>query len=140
MYMFVLYIFLMFVFLSFGCCCYCCCCCCYFHFFPIYLSIVIALLLLLLQLYLLILPLWVFLRNQVGESSKQGIQAGWSTPIYHVKWWKSRFRGAFRTHTASELSVILVAVVCYRELGIGCCESPTCVSSFYHYCHYFYYY
>ena len=27
----------------------------------------------------------LFLRNQVGESSKQGIQAAWSTRIHHVK-------------------------------------------------------
>ena len=56
-----------------------------FHLPTTYLSLVITLLLLLLQLCLLILPLWVFLRNQVGESSKQGIQAAWSTPIHHVK-------------------------------------------------------
>ena len=56
-----------------------------FLFFSIYLSLVIALLLLLLQLCLLILLLWVFLRNQMGESSKQGIQVAWYTPIYHVK-------------------------------------------------------
>ena len=89
------------------------CSCCYF--FPsfslflfsihpnTYLSLVITLLLLLLQLCLLILPLWVFLRNQVGQSSKQGIQEGWSTPIHHVKWWISRFRGTCRTHAASEV-------------------------------------
>ena len=70
------------------CCCCCCCCCCYFfsfHFPTTYISLVITLLLLLLQLCLLILPLWVFLRNQVGESSKQGIQAACSTPIDHIK-------------------------------------------------------
>ena len=77
-----------------------------FLFFSIYLSLVIALLLLLLQLCLLILLLWVFLRNQMGESSKQGIQVAWYTPIYHVKWWISRFRGAFRTHAASEVVLL----------------------------------
>ena len=35
------------------------------------------------------LPLQLFLRNQVGESSKQGIQTARSTPIHHVKWWIS---------------------------------------------------
>ena len=33
----------------------------------------------------IILLVWVFLRNQVGESSMQGIQAAWSTPIHHLK-------------------------------------------------------
>ena len=56
-----------------------------FHLPTTYLSLVITSLLLLLQLCLLILPLWVFLKNQVGESSKQGIQVAWSTPIHHVK-------------------------------------------------------
>ena len=63
-------------------------CCGGVFFFPLptsYLTLVITLLLLLLQLCLLILPLRVFLRNQAGESSKQGIQAAWSTPIPHVK-------------------------------------------------------
>ena len=51
-----------------------------------YLSVEITLLLLLLlQLSLLILPLRVFFRNQVAESSKQGIQAAWSAPIDYVK-------------------------------------------------------
>ena len=48
--------------------------------------------LLLQLLFWLILLVQLFLRNQVGESSKQGIQAAWSTPIHHVKWWISRFR------------------------------------------------
>ena len=57
-----------------------------FHLPTTYLSLVITLLLsLLLQLCLLILSLWVFLRNQVEESSKQGIQVAWSTPIHHVQ-------------------------------------------------------
>ena len=51
-----------------------------FHLTTTYLSLVFTLLLLLLlQLCLLILPLWVFLRNLVGEISKQEIQAAWST-------------------------------------------------------------
>ena len=91
----------------------------FFHLPTTYLSLVITLLLLLLQLILLILQLWVFLRNQVEESSKQGIQAAWSTPIHHLKWWISRFRGAYRTHAASkvELFVILVAfgLLCVTE-------------------------
>ena len=35
------------------------------------------------------------------ESSKQGIQAAWSNPIHHIKWWISRFRGVYRSLTAS---------------------------------------
>ena len=75
-YLYYIYIFVFLVFLLL------------FFFFPLpnsYLTLVITLLLLLLQLCLLILPLTVFLRNQAGESSKQGIQAAWSTPIPHVK-------------------------------------------------------
>ena len=71
---------------------FCFCCCYFFSFFfsffhfPItYLSLVITSLLTLLQLCSLILQFWVFLRNQVGESSKQEIQAAWSTPIHNVK-------------------------------------------------------
>ena len=84
----------------------------FFHLPTTYLSLIITLLLLLLlQLCLLTLPLWVLLRNQVVECSKQGIQAAWSTPIHHVKWWISRFRGACRAYAASkvELFVILAA-------------------------------
>ena len=50
----------------------------------------------------LILTFQLFLRNQVGESSKQGIQAAWSTPIYHVMWWISHFRGIYRALRASQ--------------------------------------
>ena len=50
----------------------------------------------------LILPLQLFLRNQVGEGSKQGIKAAWSTPIHHVKWWISFFWGIYRALAASE--------------------------------------
>ena len=65
---------------------------------------------LLMQLCLLILLIQVFLRNQIGESSKQGIQATWSTPIYHDEWWISCVRGTYRTHATFgvELFVILV--------------------------------
>ena len=84
-----------------------------FHLLTIYLSLIIILLLLLLLLLLLslllslllcwlILPLQVFTRNQVGESSKQGIQAAWSAPINHLKWWISHSRGIYRTLTTSE--------------------------------------
>ena len=80
-----------------GCCC--CCCCCFLNSFPsssyylfkssnflifhlhtIYLSLSLLLL-------WLILPLQFFLRNQVGESSKEGIQTAWSSLIYHIKCW-----------------------------------------------------
>ena len=65
-------------------------------------------LLLLQLLFWLILPVELFLKNQVGESSKQGIQVAWSTPIYHVKWWISRFRGIYRTLAASEVGLFLM--------------------------------
>ena len=65
-------------------------------------------LLLLQLLFWLILPVELFLRNQVGESSKQGIQAAWSTPIHHVKWWISRFRGIYRALTAPEAGLFLI--------------------------------
>ena len=44
----------------------------------------------------LILLLRIFLRNQVGESSKQVIQAAWPTPTHHLQWWISHFRGICR--------------------------------------------
>ena len=50
----------------------------FFNLLTIYL-ILVNTLLLLLQLCLLTLPLQVFLRNQVGQSSKQRIQEAWST-------------------------------------------------------------
>ena len=56
----------------------------------------------------LILPLQLFLRNQVGQSSKQGIQTVWSTPIHHFKWLISRFRGVYRTLTSSERELFLI--------------------------------
>ena len=73
-------------------------------------------LLLLQLLFWLILPVELFLRNQVGESSKQGIQAAWSTPIHHVKWWISRFRGIYRALAASEVGLFLILLKGLRPL------------------------
>ena len=56
------------------------------------------------------------LKNQVRESSKQGIQADWSTPIHHFKWWISRFRDAYRTHKTSEMELIVILINCFRPL------------------------
>ena len=61
-----------------------------FHCLTIYINLIIVLLLLLLMsllslLLLLLLLSQLFLRKQVGESSKQGIQVAWSSPINHVK-------------------------------------------------------
>ena len=64
----------------------------------------------------LVLPLQLFLRNQVGESSKQGIQAAWSTPIHHVKWWISHFRGIYRALAASEVGLFLILLKGLRPL------------------------
>ena len=72
--------------------------------------------LLLQLLFWLILPLQLFLRNQVGESSKKGIQAAWSTPIHHVKWWISRFRGIYRALAASEVGLFLILLKGLRPL------------------------
>ena len=131
---------------------FCCCCCCFFFsFFLIffylpttYLSLVVILLLLLLQLCLLILPLWVFLRNELGESSKQGIQAAWSTPIHHVKWWISRLRGAYRTHAASEVEffVTLAAfgLLYVTENSVLGAVRILHVSFYHYYCYYYYHY
>ena len=74
------------------------------------------LLLLLRLLFWLILPIELFLGNQVGDSSKQGIQAVWSTPIYHVNWWISRFRGISRALTASEVGLFLILIKGLRPL------------------------
>ena len=131
---------------------FCCCCCCfcsflfpYFFYLPTsYLSLVVILLLLLLQLCLLILPLWVFLRNELGESSKQGIQAAWSTPIHHVKWWISRLRGAYRTHAASEVEffVTLAAfgLLYVTENSVLGAVRVLHVSFYHYYCYYYYHY
>ena len=59
---------------------------------------------------MLILPLWVFLRSHMGESSKQGIQAAWSTSIHYVKWWISHFSGIYSTPTACEVELFLILV------------------------------
>ena len=62
----------------------------------------------------LISPLQLFLRNQVRESSKQGIQAAWSTPIHHVKRWISRFRGVYRALAASDGELFLILLKGFR--------------------------
>ena len=54
--------------------------------------------------------------NQVGESSKQGIRAAWSTPIYQVKWWISWSRGANKTNKTSEMDLFLILVNGFRSL------------------------
>ena len=75
LYIFCIFVFFLFIYLSI-----------------IYLSLVIILLLLLLlQLYWLILSLQVFLRNEVWQSSKQGIQTVCPNSINHVKWWIRRY-------------------------------------------------
>ena len=72
------------------------------------LLLLLLFLLLLLILGWLILHPQVFLRNQVGESSKQGIQVAWSSPIHHVKWWISCFRSVCRTYAASEVELFVI--------------------------------
>ena len=64
----------------------------------------------------LILPLQLFLRNQVGESSKEGIQTAWSTLIYHINSWISRFRGVCRSLTASEGKLFLILLKNFQSL------------------------
>ena len=64
----------------------------------------------------LILPLQLFLRNQVGESSKQGIQAVWSTSIHLFKWLISRFKSVYRTFTLSERELFLILLKGPRPL------------------------
>ena len=79
--------------------------------------VLLSLLWLLLQLlFWLILPVQLFLRNKVGESSKQGIQAAWSTPIHHVKWWISRFRGIYQALKVSEAGLFLILLKSLRPL------------------------
>ena len=89
----------------------------FFHFPIIYLSLAISFFNLCLFFYsnyyycyyhYVELTLTVFLRNQVGETFKQGIQAAWPTPIYHVKWWISHLRGVYRTLTASEMELFFI--------------------------------
>ena len=81
----------------------------------IYFSLVIILLL---QICWLILPLQVFLRNHVGKNSKQEIQVAWSTLIHHVKWWISYFRGAYRTHTTSEMELFVILVCGFQQIYV----------------------
>ena len=77
----------------------------------------LLLLLLLLQLlFWLILPVQLFLRKQVGETPKQGFKAAWSTPIHHVNWWISRFRGIYRALAASEAGLFLILLKGLRPL------------------------
>ena len=77
--------------------------------------VLLSLLWLLVQLlFWLILPVHLFLRNKVRESSKQGILAAWSTPIHHVKWWISCFRGIYRTLVVSEVGLFLILLKSLR--------------------------
>ena len=73
-------------------------------------------LLLLQLLFWIILPVQLLLRNQMGESSKQGIQVAWSTSIHHVKWWINRFRGIYRALAASEARLFLISFKGLRPL------------------------
>ena len=50
------------------------------------------------------------MRNQEGQSPKQGIQATWSVLIHLVKWWISCFRVLHRTHAASRVDLFLMLV------------------------------
>ena len=59
----------------------------------------------------------MFLRNQVGQSSKQGIQAPWSTPINYLKRLIGRFRGACRTNAVSEVE-LFVLLATFRLLYV----------------------
>ena len=91
------------------------------------------------------LPVQLFLRNQVGESYKQGIQAAWSTPIHPVKWWISRFRGTYRALAASEVGLFFILLEGLRPLcnvtrssvlvAVGVLYLPL---AFYYYCYYYY--
>ena len=67
-------------------------------------------------MFWLILPVQLFLRNQVRQSSKQGIQATLSTPIHHVKWTISRFRGIYRALAASEAGFLLILLKGLQQL------------------------
>ena len=81
----------------------------FFNFiFPVLTIYLIPIIILLLLLFviliiviIIIIIITVILEKSSGESSKQEIQATWSTPIHHVKWWISRFRGVYRDLTAS---------------------------------------
>ena len=60
----------------------------------------------------------MFLRNHVGKNSKQEIQVAWSTLIHHVKWWISYFRGAYRTHTTSEMELFVILVCGFQQIYV----------------------
>ena len=118
-------------------------------FSDIILSLLITTIIVLLSLWFLLLQLlfWLILllqlisRNKVGESSKKGIQAAWSTPIHHVKWWISHFRGIYRALPACEAGLFLILLkciqpLCHKELRVGCCGCSVSVSAFYYYCYY----
>ena len=88
----------------------------------------------------------LFLRNQLGESSKQGIQVTWSIPIHHVKWWISRFRGVYRNFIASGKSSFWYYLKSFRPFCnitgssvVACCWFSISASTFY-YCYYYCYY
>ena len=68
------------------------------------------------MLFWLILTLQLFLRNQVRENSKQGIQVAWSTPIHHIKWWIIRFRGLHRALVASDGGLFLILIKGFQSL------------------------
>ena len=68
------------------------------------------------MLFWLILTLQLFLRNQVRDNSKQGIQVAWSTPIHHIKWWIIRFRGLHRALVASDGGLFLILIKGFQSL------------------------
>ena len=68
------------------------------------------------MLFWLILTLQLFLRNQVVESSKQGIQVAWSTPIHHIKRWIIRFRRIHRALVASDGGLFLILIKGFQSL------------------------
>ena len=55
-------------------------------------------------------------KSSVGESSKQGIQVAWSTPIHHIKWWIIRFRGIHRALVASDGGLFLILIKGFQSL------------------------
>ena len=78
--------------------------------------IIIIIIIVIIIIMLIILPLQVFLKNQVRESSKQGIQVAWSTLIHNVKWWISHFRDMYRTLTTSEGELFLMLLKGFWQL------------------------
>ena len=73
------------------------------------------------MLFWLVLLVQLFLRNQVEEISKQGIQAASSTPIHHVKWWIGHFSGIYRALAASEAGFFLILLKGLQPLYICLC-------------------